>query len=194
MRALDGPYRSLQNRFWGAGLLGRAVDRFVQRQFLTFSRNLAIKSSLVSLIFLGRIFEFYSRDIMGWLILASLGGFMIFDLVNIWPNLKLMLNHAKRAKWNMIQALRDLVAAEVFDRAYAHVMEETRDKKVKYWIAASRYNPEKISTHVAEALSEVAAAASVRIVRTRAGVVILRMASVMAIYSAVITYVLFVVH
>ena len=93
--------------------LDSAVDRFVQRQFLTFSRNLAIKSSLVSLIFLGRIFEFYSRDIMGWLILASLGGFMIFDLVNIWPNLKLMLNHAKRAKWNMIQALRDLVAAEV---------------------------------------------------------------------------------
>ena len=119
---------------------------------------------------------------------------MIYDLINIWPNLKLLFVHSRKAKWNLLQALRNLVAAEVFDRAYAHVMEETRDKKVKYWIAASRYNPEKISSHVAEALSEVAAAASVRIVRTRAGVVILRMASVMAIYSAVITYVLFVVH
>lgn len=174
--------------------LDNAVQVFVRRQFLTFTRNLGVKAGVVSLVVGGRLLSLYDRGVMGWLILACLVGFLIFDAVNIWPNAKLMFGHAKRAKWNLLQALRNLVAAEVFDKAYSHVMEETKDKKVKYWIAVSRYNPEKISTHIADALSQVAAAASVGIVRTRAGVVIARMAAMMAIYSAVVTYVMLVVH
>ena len=174
--------------------LDGAVQRFVRRQFLTFARNLAIKSSIVCLAVLGRVFGLYSHEIMAYAILAILIGFWIFDTINIWPNLKLMFVHARRANWNVFQALRDLVAAEVFDKAYDHVMQETKDEKVKYWIAVSRYSPEKISTQIAEALSEVAASASVGIVRTRAGVVIARMVAMMAIYSAAVTYVLMAVR
>ena len=174
--------------------LDSAVQTFVRRQFLTFARNLGIKASVVAIVVSGRLLNLYSHDVMGWAILACLGGFMIFDAINIWPNLKLMFVHAKRARWNLLQALRNLVAAEVFDKAYSHVMQETRDNNVKYWIAMSRYNPEKISTHIAEALSEIAAAASIGIVRTRAGVVLARMAAMMAIYSTVVTYVMVAVH
>lgn len=168
--------------------LDSTIASLIRRQVLVFGRNLLIKAALAGTVVAGRLAGLYDREIMGWALLALVGGFMIYDFANMWPNLKLGFQHARKANWNPARALRSYVAADVFDRAYEHVMEETQDKKVKYWIALSRYQPEQISEKIASALSQVAAAASVDIVRTRAVVGGSQIAAMMAIYSITLTW------
>ncbi len=174
--------------------LESTVEAFVKRQVFIFMRNILIKGSLVGVVVAGRFAQLYDRDTMGWILLTLVGLFMIYDAANLWPHLKLGFQHARKARWNPAQALRAYVAADVFDTAYERVMEETQDTKVKYWIALSRYRPEEISEKIASALSQVAAAASVRIVRTRAAVGGLQILGMMAAYSGTLTYVLLAVR
>ena len=167
------------------------VARVVSTALSRFVRNLILKASAVLLIVAGRLAGLYSAEIMHWMILACVAVFMMIDIFNSWPHVMTAIREIRKAGWNMLDALRAFVSASAFDRAYERVVEETSDPKVKYWIAASRYSQDDISKRIAEAVSDVAARSSVKIVRVRALSAALRGSVWMAAYSAMISWVLF---
>ena len=164
------------------------VDVVIRKAVYSFSRNLLIKAIAVGGIVSGRIGGLYDRPMMAILILVCVGCFLCWDVLRAIPAIRLGWPHLRKANWNPLKALRAHVGATIFDKAYERVIEETQEKRVKYWIAASRHNPDDISTRIAEAVSEVAAAASVRIVRARLIVAALWVALLSSIYSGLLAY------
>ena len=170
--------------------LHQAVDSFVADQLTGFVRNLAFKAIVVAFVIGAYPLGLYNATAMKLATAFSLTLFMIRDIWVLSPTLRLVFAHAKEARWNLLEALRTMIATDVFDKAYDQVMEETQDKKVKYWMALSRHTPESISDQTANAISSVAASASVPIVRKYAGAAIAKAATLLALYSATLTGVL----
>ncbi|ACT57977.1 hypothetical protein [Hirschia baltica] len=172
------------------GDLEAQIKTIVGEQLLGFVQNLAFKACfiaiLVALYFLG----IFDRTALGYVITAALGLFLIRDIWALYPTAAQLWNLSRRHKWNLFQALREMVAANVFDQAYEQVMDQTKDAKVKYWIALSRYSQEDISQHIADAISKIAATASVPIVRTHAGLALGKAATMLAVYSLTLTWVI----
>lgn len=166
------------------------VKTIVSEQLRGFIQNLLFKAVfiafIVALYFLGVL----EREPMGYVVALALALFLVRDAIVSYPTIKQLWTLSKRHKWNIFQAIREMVAATVFDNAYEQVMEQTKDSKVKYWIALSRYSQEDISQQIADAISEVAATASVPIVRTHAGIALAKAGIMLIAYSATLTWAL----
>jgi hypothetical protein len=159
------------------------ISQFVGEQLITFTRNLAFKAIFIGAIFLGYFASLYDQKSTIWIVAIALSAFMIRDAWALYPTLKQVLQMARSHNWNLFKAIRELVAADVFDKAYEEVMEQTQDPKVKHWIALSRYSKQGISKQIADAISTVAANASIPLIRTHASVAIAKAATLMVAYS-----------
>ncbi len=170
--------------------LEEQIDTFIKDQLRGFIRNILFKAGFIALIIGGRYADFYSREAMAIIVALALAMFFLRDLWTLYPQARTLFQYARKHEWNLFQSLREMVATNVFDNAYEQVMNETQDKKVKYWIALSRYSAEDISNQIAEAISTVASQASVSIVRTRAGAALSKAGAMLVAYSATLAWAL----
>lgn len=168
--------------------LDHQIKTIVSEQLIAFTRNLVFKVTFIAILVILYFLGIFERDALRYIISFALILFLIRDAWAIYPTAKQLWTLSRQHEWNLFQALREMVAANVFDQAYEQVMDETKDPKVKYWIALSRYSKEDISEQIADAISKVAATASVPIVRTHAGLAIGRAIFLLVAYSATLTW------
>jgi len=164
--------------------LDDTISQFASEQLISFSRNIVFKAVFIGLIFLGFFAKMYDQNSTALIVGLALFLFLIRDGWALYPTAKQIFSLAKTHDWNLFKAVRELVAADVFDKAYEEVMEQTQDSKVKHWIALSRYSEQGISTQIAGAISHVAAKASIPLIQTHAGVALAKAATLMIAYSA----------
>lgn len=169
------------------------VQTIISDQLIAFMRNLLFKAGFIALLIGLHFLGIFEREAAGIIITIALGLFLVRDAWAIYPTAAQLWKLSHQHKWNLFQALREMVAANVFDQAYEEVMDQTKDKKVKYWIALSRYSQEDISQHMAEAISQIAATASVPIVRTHAGLALGKAAIMMIAYSLTLAWAIIIV-
>ena len=82
----------------------------------------------------------------------------------LWRGVMLVRSH----KWRPTEALKEFIAGIVFERAYEKAIEATSEPGTRHAIALSSFKKENLSEEIARAVSEVAKAASIRIIRMRA--------------------------
>ncbi len=82
----------------------------------------------------------------------------------LWRGVMLVRSH----KWKPTAALKEFIAGIVFERAYEKALEATSQPGTRHAIALSSFKKEILSEEIANAVTDVAKAASVRIIRARA--------------------------
>ncbi len=159
------------------------VKSIIGEQLLGFMRNMLFKVAFIAILISFYFMGVYDLQALGYIVTLTLTLFLIRDAWVLYPSASQIWGLSRTHKWNLFQALREMVAANVFDKAYEQVMVQTQDAKVRYWIALSRYSQEDISNQIANAISQIAATASVPIVRAHASMALFKAGIMMIAYS-----------
>lgn len=148
--------------------LEKRIGDVISERLLSFGLNIVTKAGLI-----GGLYLLYAYDQL------TLGGFRIAaaifitlficrDILTTLPYLAPAYKIARRNKWSLPKALRDLVAGLAFERAYAEALATVETGPNRRWLAFSKYTAHSISTEVAEAVAEVARSASYKKAKQRA--------------------------
>ena len=166
--------------------LRRETSDVVRRRVQTVAVSLLWKIATVSMLFALRDAGDLSVRGLQILVLILTAGFAIRDLAALAPHLWRGYVYVRGHNWRPATALKEFVARLVFDRAYDKALEATSEPGARHAIALSSYTKETVSEEIALAVSDVAKASSIQIIRVRVALGAAVIAVVSCAYSVFI--------
>ncbi len=168
--------------------LSRETTSVVRQRVLSVAISLLWKIAIVSALF--ALHETGDLTTRGFqlVVVVITAGFAIRDLVVLAPHLWRGYLYVQGHNWKPATALKEFIARIVFDRAYEKALEATSEPGARHAIALSSYTKEMLSEEIAHAVTEVAKAASIRIIRLRVFLGLAAIAAVSGTYSAFIYF------
>lgn len=168
--------------------LSRETTAVVRQRVQSVAISLLWKIAIVSALFaLHEAGDLTSRGFQ-IVVFVITAGFAIRDLVALAPHLWRGYVYVRGHNWKPATAVKEFIARIVFDHAYEKALEATSEPGARHAIALSSYTKEMLSEEIAHAVSDVAKAASIRIIRAR---VILGAAAIAAVSSTYSAFILF---
>lgn len=168
--------------------LGREATAVVRQRVQAVAASLLWKTAIVSALFaIHGSGDLSTRGFQALVVVITLG-FAVRDLVMLAPHVWRGYVYVRGHNWKPATALKEFIARIVFDRAYEKALEATSEPGTSHAIALSSYTKETVSAEIAQAVSDIARASSIRIVRIRAAVGAAAIATVSGAYSAFIYF------
>lgn len=163
--------------------LSREAAIFSRQQLIAFLIRTIEKAVILGFFALlydqGHISVFGIR-----LILSTAIAFMLVnDLARIARPAMLAFRKLKSSGWNISRALREFVAALAFDEAYKQSASQMVGVPTSAILMVSSFNRDRLSTEIAEAISEVAREASIRQIRPHLVSLAISVAIIASLYS-----------
>jgi hypothetical protein len=148
--------------------LSRETTAVVWQRVQRVMASLLWKTSIVAGLFaLHAMGELTGRGFRAIVIVVT-AGFAVRDAwlfaPLLWRGVMLVRSH----KWKPTEALKEFIAGIVFERAYEKAIEAMSQPGTRHAIALSSFKKEVLSEEIANAVTDVAKAASIRIIRARA--------------------------
>ena len=130
-------------------------------------------STLWKILIVGAMYGLYkygelTADGLQLAIILTTIGFACRDVYLVGPHLWRAYGYMRIHRWRPGEALREFIAGVVFDRAYEQALIATSQSGPRIAIIVSALDQGALSHEIASAVSDVARAASVRVVRLRA--------------------------
>lgn len=170
--------------------LGRETTSVVRQRVQAVAVSLLWKTAIVSaFVALHGSGDLSTRGFQTIIIMIT-AAFAIRDVVNLAPHVWRGYVYVRGHRWKPATALKEFIARIVFDRAYEKALEATSQPGASHAIALSSYTKEAVSAEIAHAVSDIARASSIRIIRIRAAVGAAAIVVVSAAYSAFILFAL----
>ncbi|MEL7490076.1 MAG: hypothetical protein AAGJ73_05100 [Pseudomonadota bacterium] len=166
--------------------LDSQVDARVDLHLRQYSLTLLAKAGLVAAAYL--LFHFGVIDEAGFRIavLSLIAAYVGYDVFRIAPRARTAWRLFHAYGFNIKRAVKEYVAAIVFDRAYEQTHARLKAGAAGRVVAVSNYSASVLSQEVAQAVSDVAAGVSFERVKPRVITAALKSVGMLALYAAFI--------
>jgi hypothetical protein len=164
--------------------LSREITAVVREKLAGF-----LLSTLWKILIVGAVYGLYkygelTADGLKLAVILTTIGFACRDIYLVGPHLWRAYGYMRIHQWRPGEALREFIAGVVFDRAYEQALLATSQSGQRFVIMVSGLDQDALSHEIASAVSDVARAASVRLVRMRAAVGAAAALAISGVYAA----------
>ena len=147
--------------------LERRAGAVIRERLVRFAISLAVKAALIGGVVAAHLFGPLSASGLRFAGFGLIAAFVAHDLYRLAPQIPPAWRLARASGWSPRKALRDIVAAAVFERVHAETLAATAKGPNRLALALSTHTPRSLSEGVAEAVADVAASASYERIRLR---------------------------
>lgn len=146
-------------------------------------------STLWKILIVGAMYGLYkygelTADGLQIAVILTTFGFACRDIYLVGPHLWRAYGYIRIHRWRPDDAMREFIAGVVFDRAYEQALIATSQSGSRLAIMVSGLDQDAISHEIASAVSDVARAASIRVIRLRAAVGAAAAVAISGVYAA----------
>ena len=147
--------------------LERRAGAVIRERLARFAIALAVKAALIGGVVGLHLYGPLSASDLRLAGVGLIAVFVLHDLYRLAPQIPPAWRLARASGWSPRRALRDIVAAAVFERVHARTLAATAKGPGRLALSLSNHTPRSISEGVAEAVAEIAAATSYERIRLR---------------------------
>lgn len=171
--------------------LDTSTNEIIAQMMRSFLIGLGLKAGILAALYLAHKAELISGIWFFWLATIALTIYLARDIYRALPWARPALKHIRANGWRPKQALREFIAASVFDETLASAEAQISEKNSnKFLIFLSGHKAEDLSTEVAGAVAHVARETSWDQIKPRVYMALAQFGIMSALYSVYVFFML----
>ena len=165
----------------------REAHKFLKKSFLHFATATGVKAAILATLWIIWVAHGLSDKAISISVGVALVAFLIRDAWVIYPTARFVISTLVRNGWRPLRALRETVAALVFEEVLAEAQALAQSRSHNLLISLSGHNRDALHKEIAEAVADIARHSSWDDLKPYIASAAAKTLSLMVIYATMVT-------